>query len=215
MLTPPDLVVMNFEFYPEGNRILFSAYKEGLGIDGLRKLKLYTVTTGVNNGVEDSNKNPPGKIEEILDNETYQNNQFDLSADGETIVFQRVNRQNPADFDLWIVRKGEKAERLRVTGGHFEITPDNQALAVARGEGIGILPLEPESEPLDFLPKFGQLLDFSPQGNSAAMVDFNTDKANLRYTRSLFYVNNQGIEKELLNTEGSIFNCQFTPRHQN
>ena len=211
MLTPPDLVVMNFEFYPEGNRILFSAYKEGLGIDGLRKLKLYTVTTGVNNGVEDSNNNPPGKIEEILDNETYQNNQFDLSADGETIVIQRVNRQNPADFDLWIVRKGEKAERLRVTGGNFEITPDNQALAVARGEGIGILPLEPESEPLDFLPKFGQLLDFSPQGNSAAMVDFNTDKANLRYTRSLFYVNNQGIEKELLNTEGSIFNCQFTP----
>ena len=82
---------------------------------------------------------------------------------------------------------------------------------MARGEGIGILPLEPESEPLDFLPKFGQLLDFSPQGNSAAMVDFNTDNANLRYTISLFYVNNQGIEKELLNTEGSIFNCQFTP----
>ncbi|MGK7957710.1 MAG: hypothetical protein AB4063_21030 [Crocosphaera sp.] len=211
MLTPPDLVVMNFEFYPQGDRLLFSAYEQGLGIDGLRQLKLYTVTTGVHNGVEDSKNNPAGKIEEVLDNETYQNNQFDLSADGETIVIQRVNRENPADFDLWIVKEGEKAERLKITGGHFEITPDNQALAVARGEGIGILPLEPDSEPLDFLPKFGQLLDFSPTGNSAAMVDFNTDNANLRYTRSLFYVNNQGTQKELLNTQGSIVDCQFTP----
>ncbi|MEL4894584.1 Ig-like domain-containing protein [Crocosphaera sp. Alani8] len=209
-LTPPDLVVMDFEFYPEGDRILFSAYDQGLGIDGLRQLKLYTVTTGVSNGVEDSDNNVAGKIEEILDNETYQNNQFDLSADGETIVIQRVNRENPADFDLWMIKNGEKPERLKVAGGHFEITPDNKALAVARGEGIGILPLEPESEPLDFLPKFGQLLDFSLQGNSAAMVDFNTDNANLRYTRSLFYVNNQGIQKELLNTQGSIVDCQFT-----
>ncbi len=211
ILTPSDVVVMNFEFYPQGDRILFSAYEKGLGIDGLRQLKLYTVTTGVNNGVEDTQNNTAGKIEEILNNETYQNNQFDLSPDGETIVLQRVNRENPADFDLWIVKKGEKPERLKVTGGHFEITPDNQAVAVARGEGIGILPLQPQAEPLDFLPKFGQLLDFSPLGNAAAMVDFNTDNANLRYTRSLFYVNSQGIEKELLNTQGSIIDCQFTP----
>ncbi|MGB5595700.1 MAG: Ig-like domain-containing protein [Crocosphaera sp.] len=211
ILTPPDLVVMNFEFYPQGDRILFSASEKGMGIDGLRQLKLYTVTTGVNNGVEDPNSKSVGKIEEILDNETYQNNQFDLSADGETIVLQRVNRENPADFDLWVVKQGENPERLKITGGNFEITPDSQALAVARGEGIGILPLQPEAEPLDFLPKFGQLLNFTPKGDGAAMVDFNTDDANLRYTRSLFYVNNQGIEKELLNTEGSILDCQFTP----
>ena len=211
ILTPANLVVMNFEFYPQGDRILFSASEKGLGIDGLRKLKLYTVTTGVNNGVEDTNNNSAGKIEEILDNETYQNNQFDLSSDGDTIVLQRVNRENPADFDLWLLKEGEKPERLKITGGNFEITPDSQALAVARGEGIGILPLEPEAEPLDFLPKFGQLLDFTANGDAAAMVDFNTDNANLRYTRSLFYVNNQGIEKELLNTEGSIIDCQFTP----
>ncbi|MEA5508166.1 Ig-like domain-containing protein [Crocosphaera sp. UHCC 0190] len=211
ILTPPDLVVMNFEFYPQGDRILFSAAEQGTGVDGLRQLQLYTVTTGVNNGVEDLKSNSAGKIEQILDNKTYQNNQFDLSPDGKIIVVQRVNRENPADFDLWVLKEGSQAERLKVTGGEFEITPDSQTVAVARGEGISILPLKPEAEPLDFLPKFGQLLNFTQTGDGAAMVDFNTDDANLRYTRSLFYVNNQGIQKELLNTQGSIIDCQFTP----
>ncbi|MEM8777420.1 MAG: Ig-like domain-containing protein [Cyanobacteria bacterium P01_G01_bin.49] len=211
ILTPPNLVVMNFEFYPQGDRILLSAADQGMGIDGLRKLQLYTVTTGVNNGVEDASHNSAGKIQKILDNETYQNNQFDLSADGKIVVVQRVNRENPADFDLWMVKEDEKPQRLKVTGGQFEIAPDSQTLAVARGEGIGILPLKSGAEPLDFLPKFGQLLSFSPTGDAAAMVDFNTNDADLRYTRSLFYVNNQGIQKELFNTEGSIIDCQFTP----
>ena len=211
ILTPPDLVVMNFEFYPQGDRLLFSAAEKTAGVNGIRQLQLYTVTTGVSNGVENPKENSAGKIEKILDNETYQNNQFDLSPDGKIIVLQRVNRNNPADFDLWMLKEGEKPERLKVTGGEFEIAPDSQTLAVARGEGISILPLESEAEPLDFLPKFGQLLAFTPAGEAAAMVDFNTDDANLRYTRSLFYVNNQGIQKELLNTEGSIIDCQFTP----
>ncbi len=209
ILTPDDLVVMDFEFYPQGDLLLFSAAPQGRGIDGLRELQLYTVTTGINNGVDNPTANPPGKVQLVLDNEDYQNNQFDLSDNGEIIVLQRVNRNNPADFDLWMLKSGDKPERLKVTGGEFSITPDSQTLAVARGEGIGILPLEPGAEPLDFLPKFGQLLSFSPNGSAAAMVDFNTDDANLRYTRSLFYVNNQGVQKELLNTQGSIVDCEF------
>ena len=43
------------------------------------------------------------------------------------------------------------------------------------------------------------------------MVNYNTDNEKLKYTRSLYYINSQGIEKELLNTEGSIQNCQFDP----
>lgn len=211
LLTPPDLTVVEFKFYPDGDRILFSAADKNKGIDGLRELQLYTVTTGVNKGVE-STTQTAGKIELVLDNETYQNNQFDLSENGEIIVVQRVDRKNPADFDLWMVKSGVPPERLKVTGGDFVIAPDSQSLAVAKGEGIGILPLQPGAEPLDFLPKFGQLLNFSPDGTGAAMVDFNTDDANLRYTRSLFYVNNQGLQKELLTTQGSIINCQFTPK---
>ncbi|HAC64327.1 MAG TPA: hypothetical protein DCF68_12495, partial [Cyanothece sp. UBA12306] len=209
ILSPDDLVVMNFQFYPQGDRILFSAYEKSLGLEGIRELQLYSVTTGIKDGIENTSANGTPKVELILDNQDYQNNQFELSADGKIIVVQRVNRENPADFDLWMLNSANKPERLKVTGGQFSIAPDSKTLAVARGEGIGILPLEPGAEPLDFLPKFGQLLSFVPNGSAAAMVDFNTDDANLRYRRSLFYVNNQGVQKELLTTEGSIVDCQF------
>ncbi|MEB3312010.1 MAG: hypothetical protein VKJ02_17430 [Snowella sp.] len=204
LLTPKHLTVVDFKFYPNGDRVLFSAADKSLGFDGLRQLQLYSIP------IEGTN-NPEIVLapQLILDNKEYQNNQFDISADGKIIVVQRVNRENPADFDLWMIKDGEEPTRLKVTGGDFRIAPDSQSLAVARGEGIGILPLQPDSKPLDFLPKFGQLLSFSPDGSAAAVVNFNTDNAKMRFKRSLFYVNNQGIQKELLNTEGSIINCQF------
>jgi hypothetical protein len=43
------------------------------------------------------------------------------------------------------------------------------------------------------------------------MINYNTDNAKLRGRQSLVYVNNLGIQKELLKTEGSIQNCQFDP----
>ncbi len=204
ILTPPNLTVVDFKFYPKGDRVLFSAADKTLGFEGLRQLQLYSIPTTATN-----NPNIPLEPKLLLDNKDFQNNQFDISADGKIIVVQRVNRQNPADFDLWLVKEGEESQRLKVTGGDFRIAPDNQSLAVARGEGIGILPLQPDGKPLDFLPKFGQLLSFSPDGTAAVVVNFNADNAKMRYKRSLFYVNNKGIQKELLNTEGSIINCQF------
>lgn len=212
ILTPPNLTVIDFKFYPKGDRILFSAAENNRGIEGLRELQLYRVATNINTTAASQSSNTArSTIELVLDNQTYQNNQFDLSPDGETIVVQRVDRQNPADFDLWMIKEGSKPERLNTPGGDFLITPDSQTLAVAQGEGIGIIPLESDAEPLDFLPKFGQLLSFSQDGSAAAMVNFNTDNANLRYTRSLFYVNNQGIQKELLKTQGNIVDCRFHP----
>ena len=89
-----------------------------------------------------------------------------------------------------------KPQPLNVRGGEFLITPDSQTLAIAKGEGIALLPLKPGANPLDFLPKFGRVLSFSRDGRAAAMVNYNTDNAKLKYTRSLFYVNNQGIQKE-------------------
>ena len=41
------------------------------------------------------------------------------------------------------------------------------------------------------------------------MINFNKDDSALRYTRSLFYVNNQGVEKELINIEVLIIYCKF------
>lgn len=208
ILTPPNLVVMDFKFYPNGDKILFSAAQKNRGSFGIRELELYTVETEV------KGENKPEllpKIELVLDNKDYQNNQYDLSSDGETIVVQRVNRENPSDFDLWMVKPGSKPQQLNAPGGEFMITPDGKTVAVAQGQGIAIIPLKLGAEPLEFLPKFGQVLAFSRDGSAAAMVNFNTDNANLRYIRSLYYVNNQGVQKELLKVEGSIIDCQFNP----
>ncbi|MGL5075051.1 MAG: hypothetical protein ACRDBG_04335, partial [Waterburya sp.] len=152
------------------------------------------------------------KVELILDAQTYQNNKFALSQDGEKIVVQRLNREQPDDFGLWVIEPNQKPQLITdAQVGDFAITPDSQTVAVAQGEGIALLPLEPNAQPLDFLPKFGQVLSFTADGTGAAMINYNTDNAKLRYTRSLFYVNNQGIQKELLNTDGSIQDCQFAP----
>ena len=204
VLTPPQLTAIDFRFYPQGDALLFAASNRERGFEGLRHLQLYRVPLSQN--LESEAVMPP---ELLLDDQGFQNNQFDLSADGETIVVQRVNRDNPADFDLWMLKANQEPQRLKVMGGDFKIAPDGQSLAVARGEGIGILPLQPEAKPLDFLPKFGQLLNFSPDGTAAAVVNFNTDNAKKRYQRSLFHVNNLGMQKELLSTEGSILYCQF------
>ncbi|WP_419546205.1 hypothetical protein [Microcystis sp.] len=199
VLTPADLTVMAFEFYPDGKKILFSAVAKNQGIEGIRELQLYQV---------DSSQSP-AKIELVLDNKDYQNNHFDLAKDGETIVVQRIERRNPINFDLWAVKSGEKPQQLNIQGGEFLIAPDSKTLAVTQGEGIALLPLKTETKPLDFLPKFGRILNFSADGTAAAMVNFNTDNAKMRYIRSLFYVNNQGLQKRLLNLQGSIIDCQF------
>jgi hypothetical protein len=208
LLTPPTLNVVEFKFYPKGDKILFSAAAKNQGIQGLSELQLYQVTTGID---QDLSKPFQPSIEVLLDNKDYQNNQFDLSSDGETIVVQRLNRKNPADFDLWMVKSGTQPKRLNLPGGEFLITPDGQTLAVTKGEGVAIVPLKPDAELLDFLPKFGRILNFSADGSAAAMVNFNMENAQLRYTKSLYYVNNQGIQKELLNIDGSILDCKFNP----
>lgn len=202
ILTPDDLIVTDFQFYPQGEKILFAAAPKSEP-DLFRNLQLYTVNTGINGD------NSQGQITLILDNQEYQNNQFDLSADGQKIVVQRIKRDNPVDFDLWLLEPEKPPQRLNTQGGDFIIAPDSQTLAVAQGEGVSLLSLTEEAESLNFLPQFGQVLSFSRQGSAAAMINFNTDNAKLRFTRSLFYVNNQGVKLELLNTTGSIIDCQF------
>lgn len=209
ILTPPDLVVFDFEPYPQSDRILFSAAKKEDDLEGISKLQLYTVTTQLNQKLTDESKSA---ISLVLDNKEYQNNKFDLAQDGKTIIVQRINRENPTDFGLWKITENNPPQPLANSqGGDFLLTPDSQTLAIAQGEGIALLPLTPNAQPLDFLPKFGRVISFSSDGTAAAMINYNTDNAELRYTSSLFYVNNQGIEKELVNLEGSIIDCQFNP----
>jgi len=213
LLTPADLVVLDFQPYPGSDRILFSANDRQNQAKGLLTAQLYTVTTGLSFSSPDQRspaQQTPGKLDLVLDSENYQNLQFDLSRDGQIIVVQRVNREDPADFGLWMIpADGEPQPLENQPGGEFLIAPDSASLAVAQGQGVAILPLHADAEPLDFLPKFGQVLSFARDGAAATMVKFNTD-----YTRSLFLVNNQGTEEELLRTTGSIVNCEFAPNQE-
>ncbi|WGV25043.1 hypothetical protein [Halotia branconii] len=212
ILTPKDLVVMDFKPFPDGEKILFSA-RAANNQDPL-SAQLYTVTTGIPRGSEKPVESA-GKVDLILDNKKYQNLKFDLSPDGETIVVQRGSKANPGDFGLWFmpaandesVQKPTPQRLQSQPGGDFMITPDSKAVAVAQGQGAAILPLQSDAnKPLDFLPQFGLVEAFSKDGSQAAMVKFNTD-----YTRDLFLVTNQGIQKPLLKTTGSIIDCQFDP----
>lgn len=210
ILTPQDLVVMDFKPYPNGDKILFSASERKSQEQGLLTQQLYTVTTGLafqSPGQPQVSPEAPGRVRLVLDSKDYQNLKFDLSADGKTIAIQRINRRNPAEFGIWVIQPDAKPRPLgNQPGGDFVITPDSTSLAIAQGQGVAILPLKPAAKPLDFLPKFGTVLSFAQDGSAAAMLKFNTD-----YTRSLFLVNNQGTQKELLRTTGSVLNCDFTP----
>ncbi|MEH2244315.1 Ig-like domain-containing protein [Nostoc sp.] len=210
VLTPKDLIVMDFESFPDGEKILFSAHTTKN--QDLLSAQLYTVTTGVS-GKFGQEAEPGGKVDLTLDSKDYQNLKFDLSPDGQTIVIQRGNKTNPGDFGLWFMPATSDSSKEKPTpkrlqsqpGGDFMITPDSKAVAVAQGQGAAILPLQGDAnKPLDFLPQFGLVQAFSKDGSQAAMVKFNTD-----YTRDLFLVTNQGVQKQLLKTTGSILSCQF------
>ncbi|UBF29678.1 hypothetical protein K9N68_26995 [Kovacikia minuta CCNUW1] len=223
ILTPKELVVMEFKAYPLGDCLLFAAVPRTAQPQGLLEQQLYTVTTGIHveppvqldnqtSGISAAATppTPPGKVELVLDSNTHQNLRFDLSTDGKIIVVQRVNRNDPADFGPWLLKAGEPPTPLKgQPGGDFLITPDSSSLAISQGQGLAILPLQPEAKPLNFLPKFGMVLNFSQDGSLAAMVKFNTDR-----TRSLFLVTSQGTQKQLLRTTGSILNAQFDPTRQ-
>ncbi|WP_414588809.1 Ig-like domain-containing protein [Scytonema sp. PCC 10023] len=210
VLTPQDLLVMDFKPFPNGDKILFSARK--LGSQDLLSSQLYTVTSGISTQSE-KEAEAPGRVDLILDNKEYQNLKFDLSPDGQILVVQRGKKDDPGDFGLWFMPVNSKNSQDKPTlkrlksqpGGDFIITPDSKAVAVAQGQGAAILALEAEtSKPLDFLPQFGLVQAFSKDGSQAAMVKFNSD-----YTRDLFLVTNQGVQKQMLRTKGSIVSCQF------
>jgi hypothetical protein len=212
ILTPENLTVFDFKFTPDTEKIIFSATsKESNDNLGIKNLDIYEVSTGLS---QDNTIKLPGKLKLLLDSSDYQNNQFDLAGEkGEILIVQRIKKDNPTDFDLWKVVPGKNPQRLNAQGGEFLVTPDKKAVAIAQGEGIAIIPIQKkENETLtNFLPKYGQVLTFSNDGTGAAMINFNKDNQELLYTRSLFYVNNQGVEKELINVEGSIIDCKFTP----
>ncbi|TVQ14931.1 MAG: hypothetical protein EA368_00705 [Leptolyngbya sp. DLM2.Bin27] len=232
ILTPKNLSVIAFKPYSLGDKVLFSA-SDANQERGLLDQQIYTVTTGITPRppVDFMSDRPPiwqrllpqpasrpsGEVDLVLDNRDYQNLKFDLSPDGQAIVVQRVSQQNPADFGPWLVRPGHPAEPIETEpGGDFMIAPDSQSLLLLQGQGTAIIDLggEPSSgprQPLDFLPNYGRVLDLAADGTAAAMVNFNQDDPEKRFTESLFLVTNQGREEELLQVSGSILEAHFDP----
>ncbi len=206
VLTPANLSVINFKSYPKGDHLLFSATErippsKGGSSTGESSAKLYRVATGT------APDTKSGEVDLVLDNQDYQILKFDLSADGDRIVVQRAARQNMSAASLWQIYQDGKPEPLKTQGGgDFLIAPDGQTLVVAQGQGLALVALNNSTDkPLDFLPKFGMVLSFAKDGSAAAMLKFNTD-----YTRALYLVTNQGVQKELLRTKGSIISAAFT-----
>ena len=232
LLTPPDLTVLDFEPYPLGDRLLFSAVKKTVAQADTLTPVLYTVTTGLRPNPPDdwqgnqrnqlTSTSEAAVLTRLLDSDVYQNLAFDLSPDGQVVVVQRVNKADAQEFGLWILREGDSPERLETeVGGEFLIGPDSQTLLMLQGQGTAVIPLAPDEsetttqqEPLDFLPKHGRIFDVSRDGSAAAMVDFNQNDPERRFTESLELVTNQGEEIELLNTTGAIVSARFDPTNE-
>jgi hypothetical protein len=224
IITPESLVVMDFKPYSEGDRLLFSA-SDRTDPKAFLNQQIYTVTTGIPlkqsaNAPGEKKPTPsarsetlPGIVNLVLNNKDYQNLKFDLSPNGKIIIVERINQKNPADSGIWMLKDGVPPQPLKTEGGDFLIAPDSTSLAMSQGQGMAILPLEPDGQRLDFLPKFGVALSFANDGSAAAMVKFNRDPSNP--TRSLFLVTNQGVEKELLKTDGNIISAEFDPTRKN
>ncbi|MGD1932739.1 MAG: Ig-like domain-containing protein [Leptolyngbyaceae cyanobacterium] len=230
-LTPPDLTVLNFEPYPLGERLLFSAVPTAADASGSSTASLFTVATGLAPLAPEQSlteavnvsfaPDAAGTLTPILDGDEYQNLAFDLAPNGKKIVVQRVNPTSPSDFGPWVIPEGEAPQRLDTEpGGEFLIGPDSQTLLLLQGQGTAIIPLDLQAEgaiaadPLDFLPEFGRVFDITSDGSAAAMVDFNQNDPERRFTETLVFVTIDGDETPLLDTTGSILAAEFDPTNQ-
>jgi len=207
ILTSSDLKINDFRI-TNRKQILIGATPKGIDfVDSPANVldqNLYILSTDLDT-ISATTKN---EIKLILDNADYQNLKFDLSANGENIVVYRLSRPPRRDYGLWLINKNQELIDLKnQAGGEFTIAPDSVSVAIAQGAGIAILPLEPNAKPYDFFPKFGSVLGFNNSGTQVAMVKFNND-----YTRSLYLLNNQGKQEELLKISGSILEAKFSPR---
>jgi hypothetical protein len=208
ILTPGDLVVTDFQIYPRGDRILFSAFDgSDLGRD-TPKQQLYTITTGLNHDEHGQNL-PSGRIERFLDAKTYQNLRFDLSDNGKTLIVQRINHGNPGDASLWVIRDDGQSRPLGMQGDNFLLSPDGKKAVVSQTGGVAVIPLDVQGGKPQFLPTYEKILAFSRDGRQKLMVKSEPDNQ-----RSLFLLDDRGESRLLLRTANPIISCQFEPRQE-
>lgn len=208
ILTPADLVVLNFETYPEGDRLLFSAIpSSGVGVTP-EDQQLYTVTTGLNFQNEETPPNA-GQIRPILDAEAYINARFQLSTNGQRIIVQRINREDPRDRSLWAIEGQAEPRALGIPAEEFLISPDADIVAISQQNRLSLVPLGRNSGTIQAKEGFTKLLAFSPDQTQQIALQ----AANGIY--SIFVLDETKAEPErlLLRTLTPIIDCRFEPRY--
>lgn len=207
ILTPRDLTVRQFQIYPQGDRLIFTAS------DPSRRnaqQNLFTVTTGINN-LNTQTKVLPGKLERLLENQDYDNQNITLARNGQMLILSRQNAQNPADAGLWVMPQGEGPRPLGIKADRFVVAPNGDFLAVDQGEGVGLIPLNPEAGSSQFLKGMAQALDFSPQGNELLLTQQHQD---LSHSLVIYDLKNR-TQKEILRGPYPLLSCRFDPRSPN
>lgn len=207
ILTPADLIVLNFAVYPEGDRLLFSAIPRGADASPADQ-QLYTVTTGLNY----QNQNPPptaGQIRPILQFSTdYINGQFQLASNGQRIVIQRINREDPRDRSLWVIEDEAEPRPLGIPAEDFLLSPDAEVIAITQRGQLSLVPLGRDGGAIQAKEQFTRMLAFSADLTQQAVLKENNGM------RSLYIINDQGIEQEILRTPMAIVDCRFDPRQK-
>jgi len=203
ILTPRDLIVIDFEPYPDRDRILFSALDPSQETD---ELQLYAVTTGLS-----SDRQPPGQLHRLLAPDDYKTLQFDLSSDGQILVIERVSRLNPNEISLWVLPQNGTLRSLGIQGIDFTITPDSQTVAVSQERGISLIPLTPQAESLDLLRGYQRILDFFPNSNVPLLLTAISPQSG---ARSLVWQTPQDKRPQQLETPADLRDCEFDPQQK-
>jgi hypothetical protein len=208
ILTPKDLVVTEFRVIAGGAKVIFFAYDRNNLTEGLDRLQLYTVTTGI-----DASR--LGSIDKIVDATEYQNIDFDVSADGNTVVIERLSRKNLREANLWLTAAGEQPRSLGIIGDSFRLSPDGKKLAVTQNSGVNLIDLNSLPIKTEFLKDYPEIVSFAPDSQRILLAKYNTD-----YSRSLSIVDlaanlaGKGRLIEIFRSFSSISSCQFEPRQQ-
>ncbi|MFN9175159.1 MAG: hypothetical protein ACK58N_11810 [Synechocystis sp.] len=206
ILTPKDLTVRQFQIYPQGDRLIFTA------VDPTRRnaqQQLFTVTTGINNSNTQA-KALPGKLERLLETQDYDNQQLVLSRNGDVVVLNRQNRQNPADSGIWVLPQNDNPRPLSIQGDRFIVAPQGDRLAVSQEGGVAIIPLQTEAGASKFLAGMDQALAFAPEGDRLLLTQQNLDYS---YSLLLYDLATRS-QQEIVRGLYPILDCQFDPRRQ-
>ncbi|WP_052349714.1 hypothetical protein [Picosynechococcus sp. NKBG042902] len=206
VLTPADLIVLNLDVYPEGDRLLFSAIPRGSAQAEIGDQQLYTVSTGLNFQGSTDSPPPAGRIQSVLTATDYRNGAFQLADNGERIIIQRTNRENPRDRSLWVIEGQAEPRALGIPADDFLLAPNAEVVAISQQNQLSLVPLNRNGGAIQAKEEFTKLLAFSPDQTQQIALK----QANGVY--SLHRIDAQGEATEILRTLTPIIDCRFEPR---